>query len=205
MNQGGVWAGLMIVDVPGAITALKVADYDMDGDKDIFVGRSTDNQVTIYLNNGAGVFGSPVSVAVGATVYDLAVADIDGDQDNDLIIARGANVRVYFYTGSGYGGSPESLSTSGNALAVDVGYIDGDPNLDVVAGTSTGNLYWWRKGPWSRTLITTLAGSDQGAVRSFRHTSSGLWNDNLIQKVGTKAYDVDIGDVDRGVIIDRSK
>jgi len=228
MNQGGVWAGLMIVDVAGAITALKVADYDMDGDKDIFVGRSTDNQVTIYLNNGAGVFGSPVSVAVGATVYDLAVADIDGDQDNDLIIARGANVRVYFYTGSGYGGSPETLTTSGNALAVDVGYIDGDPNLDVVAGTSTGNLYWWRNGPWGRTLITTLAGSDQvlslrcgdvdgdflddvvigsnlGDVRWFRHTSSGLWNDNLIQKVGAKAYDVDIGDVDRGVIIDRSK
>src|SRR3990170_1699137 len=228
MNQGGVWAGLMIVDVPGAITALKVADYDMDGDKDIFVGRSTDNQVTIYLNNGAGTFGSPVSVAVGATVYDLVVADIDGDQDNDLIIARGANVRVYFYTGSGYGGSPETLTTSGNALAVDVGYIDGDPNLDVVAGTSTGNLYWWRNGPWGRTLITTLAGSDQvlslrcgdvdgdflddvvigsnlGDVRWFRHTSSGLWNDNLIQKVGAKAYDVDIGDVDRGVIIDRSK
>jgi len=66
-------------------------------------------------------------------------------------------------------------------LSLRCGDVDGDFLDDVVLGSSLGSIRW------------------------FRHTSSGLWNDNLIQQVGTKAYDVDIGDVDRGVIIDRSK
>lgn len=65
------------------------ADYDQDGDVDLYVTNVGPN--TLYRNNGDGTF-SDVSVEAGAADPSFgasaAFVDIDGDRDLDLMVAN---------------------------------------------------------------------------------------------------------------------
>ncbi|HLB68211.1 MAG TPA: VCBS repeat-containing protein, partial [Thermoplasmata archaeon] len=226
----GLWTRTTIASLGGsvAVKAIKVADADMDGDKDVLVGTQN-SQVRIYRNDGNGTFLAPQVIGLAAEAYDLTVADVDNDTDNDLVVATGTNVRIY--PGPAFTVFT-SLSATNTALSVDVGYIDADGLLDVVAGTSAGKVHWWRNGPWTRADILVMPGADAmfslrvgdvdgdllddvvvgtatGWVKWMRHLPTGAWSESNVLVVTppttTTVYDVDIGDVDRGVIIDLSK
>ncbi|HKZ63819.1 MAG TPA: FG-GAP-like repeat-containing protein [Thermoplasmata archaeon] len=226
----GLWTRTTIASLGAniAVKAIKVADADMDGDKDVVVGTQN-SQVRIYRNGGNGTFPAPQVINLAAEAYDLSIADVDNDTDNDIVVATGTNVRIY--EGPAFV-SFTSLSATNAALSVDVGYFDGDGLLDVVAGTSAGKVHWWRNGPWIRSDILVMAGADAmftlragdvdgdliddvvvgtatGWVKWMRHLPTGAWSQSDVLIVTppttTTIYDIDIGDVDRGVIIDLSK
>lgn len=54
---------------------------------DIVVVGSNGNDVTVLLGNGDGTFQSPVSYAIGGTVYGLALADFNSDGNLDIATA----------------------------------------------------------------------------------------------------------------------
>jgi M6 family metalloprotease-like protein len=71
-------------DTPGCICA---ADFDGDGDIDVATPNIGSDDVSVLLNNGAGVFTFDDVYPVGSEPYWIIAADVDGDTDFDLVTA----------------------------------------------------------------------------------------------------------------------
>ena len=84
---------------PEASMGVDAADFDGDGDRDIFLTHLTDEHDTLYLNEGGGIF-RDVTAASGlgppsmtTTSFGTLALDYDGDGWLDLLVANGA-VRI---------------------------------------------------------------------------------------------------------------
>ncbi len=113
----GTFGGRLLLDGFGCPSRVTVADVNRDGLADLFVGdRLSDDQgreaTWLSVNNGNGVFASPVKVVQGGPRHGAAtsVADIDGDGHVDLVYGTlvyttptptPGPVLVAFGTGSG--------------------------------------------------------------------------------------------------------
>lgn len=64
------------------------ADFDRDGDVDVAIANRGVSNVSVLRNRGDGVFGLPLTYAVGYNPLGLASADLDGDGDLDLAVAN---------------------------------------------------------------------------------------------------------------------
>ena len=75
-----------------------VADFDGDGDLDIFSASEVGGQVNLHENTGSGSFIRP-SLITGAApgVNFVKVADMDGDGDLDVVAVSPAGNRVTWY------------------------------------------------------------------------------------------------------------
>ncbi len=125
-----------------------VADYDLDGDVDLFVGNETDPVSTypsqLFRNNGDGTF---TDVAKQAGVENLGFAkaaawgDFDGDRDPDLYVSNLGNPnRLYRNNGDGtFTDIAESAGVTKPIRGFGTFFFDcdNDGNLDLYAAS-----YW---------------------------------------------------------------
>src|SRR4029077_8373832 len=87
-------------------------DFNNDGKPDLAVADGGTNSpgVVVLLKNGAGLFGSPITVTAGGAATYLASADFNGDQKNDLVVVNESisvnAVSVLLGNGNGTFGSP---------------------------------------------------------------------------------------------------
>lgn len=134
------------------------ADYDVDGDQDIFCGR--DSQSFIYFqNNGTAV--SPLWQEIGDLFTGLGVgtywnspdlADLNGDGSLDLLYGTADGpLKLYFNMGSAatpnwqqntsiFGGN---LDMGGASHPVFYDW-DGDLDLDLFSGSQLGDIKFYR-------------------------------------------------------------
>ncbi|MHB8835845.1 MAG: FG-GAP-like repeat-containing protein [Candidatus Methylomirabilia bacterium] len=132
----------------GQATGAVFADFDGDGDQDLFVTRTgSSSQVSclLYVNDGGGVF-SDATVASGldnlGRWYASAFLDYDGDGDRDLFVAasKGGMSKLYRNDGAGLftdataAAFPGGISQSESVLAVDLS-ADGREDLYLPGGT----------------------------------------------------------------------
>ena len=170
----------------GSVTSASLAwaDYDNDGDLDLYVGNeSAANK--LFQNNGNGTFSDASTGVNNASIArGVAWADYDSDGDVDLYVANSGAVNLLYRNDNG--SFAEVASTAGvNNNAPDWGVAwgdydkDSDLDLIVVISGGTSRLYS-NDGDGTFTDVATSAGvNDNGGYTSV------AWAD----------YDVD-GDLD---------
>jgi FG-GAP-like repeat len=117
-------------EVPVQISDLGTADLDHNGTLDIVV-VDADSAVSVFMNQGAGVFASPMYYAVREGPSNLKIADVDGDGRLDLLISQNGPLLVFPGVGDGTFGAAKtqgSMRTTSSLAAAD---FNGDGSVDV--------------------------------------------------------------------------
>lgn len=142
---GGLFGAATVLSVGGQLrpTGVTLADVDGDGDRDLIAATSGNglNFLSLFVNQGGGVFAGPLNIATGGTNPDTVVAaDLDGDGDLDLAVTnQDSNSLAVFENLGGTFGAAQILATGvrpGALLAVDLGPNGG---VDLVASNRDSN------------------------------------------------------------------
>lgn len=117
--------------------ALALADFDRDSKVDLAVADHGGTNVILLMGLGAGVFGPPNNLSVGAAPRSIAVADFDQDGKPDMAVANEKGNTVSVLLGNGMGGFIKSsdLSPFANPECVTVGDFDLDRKSDLAVAS----------------------------------------------------------------------
>lgn len=116
---------------------ITTGDVNNDGWQDI-VAVDQGGTALIWLNNGAGSFGSVITRTTLPDIVSVALADIDADGDLDMIVAGSINgVQVLRNNGLGTFGTATNI---GGGLSITTGDMDNDGDLDIIAATAGGSV-----------------------------------------------------------------
>lgn len=139
---------------PGHGSGTAWADYDNDGDIDLYVVNNEGDLNALYRNDGNGLFTDVTYVAgVGDTGYGRAVAwgDYDNDGDLDLYVTNlFTNSLLYNNQGDGtFNNVADNLGITNEewefvCSGVAWGDYDNDTDLDLLIITGTGNIIIYR-------------------------------------------------------------
>ncbi len=153
------------------------ADYDNDGDLDLFMANYSTPQDSFYRNEGNGVF---TKVTQGAWVMDTgygvgaAWGDYDNDGFLDLYVANSGGQNNFLYRNNGDGTmtritSGPPVTSGGNSHGCAWSDYDGDgyPDLFVIGGNGQSEQQFHNSGDGTFTRIiqgplVTAGGNDEG-------------------------------------------
>jgi uncharacterized repeat protein (TIGR01451 family) len=132
------------------------ADYDDDGDMDVFIPATNGQSNSLYRNDGADVFTKMVNIGIpedNANSVGCSWGDYDNDLDLDLFVANTSGTNNFFYQNNGDGTFTQitsgiivndgGLSSSSNWIDFD---NDGDVDLYVCNDQSDKNAMYINNG-----------------------------------------------------------
>ena len=150
--------------------AIVAADLDSDGDVDL-AATQNDNQLAVFINDGAGTFAPALLVPAGTNGVDIVAADFDGDGHVDLATANhlSSDVVVVRSLGGGSFDAPVSFPVPETPRGgLTVADFDGDGAPDIVAaGTRSGAV------SLLRNLIPTQGDVNSGTIGPGGTVSTG--------------------------------
>ena len=129
------------------LTGLIIADFNGDKKLDFAVTDDYSQTVSVYLNDGTGKFGAPVTTTLNVPSIggfgQIVAGDVNEDGKQDLIVAPIAGLQydvVLLGNGDGTFTEKGQISTSYGFSSAALVDINGDKHLDLIAG-GNGSLY----------------------------------------------------------------
>jgi hypothetical protein len=129
--------------VPHAtIISIATADINGDGKLDIISANGISNSITVFTNNGDGIFSSNATYNVGVQPYCVAAADLRGSGKLDLISANfgplgeGNTLTVLTNNGSGGFGSNATYTVGTGSDWVVAADLSGKGKIDLVSANA---------------------------------------------------------------------
>ena len=181
--------------------ALFSGDLDGDTDLDLAAANEQGSSISVFLNNGAGVFTRLGPFATGVYPTGGAIADLNRDGIADVVTAdyRGDSVSVLLGAGGGVLSPKSSYPTieDSETSNLAVGDLDGDGNLDVIStnpSSSSVSQFMGRPDGTLEPAIDVPVGIS-GSSAPFS-AAIGKFDDN-------DTNDVAIADIRSGTIIVR--
>ncbi|MCA8979027.1 MAG: VCBS repeat-containing protein [Planctomycetes bacterium] len=134
-NVGGTWTSTQSFLLGAGVSAgsIVAADVDGDGDADLAVALKDMNTVQVLRNDGAGVFTSVGTNAVGLDPVHLISGDWNGDGMADLATANrdGNSLSVLVATGGGSFGAATTQAANLDPRAIAAGDWNSDGAMDL--------------------------------------------------------------------------
>jgi hypothetical protein len=124
---------------------VRLRDLDGDGDLDLVIAadRADHGWLSVFPNNGSGLFGPQVDQQVGMA-RDLAIGDLDGDDRPELVLVAAdpsstaiLSTTVYANSGTGVFTAHPSFTSQRAVLLVDVNH---DGKLDLITSGSAARI-----------------------------------------------------------------
>ncbi len=169
----------------GASLGSSWADYDNDGDADLFVanGNFIAGQVNLFYRNEGnnvfarittGEFGTDIANSVGASW-----GDADNDGDLDLYVTNYSGANNYYYRNEGAGAFAKVVTggfvtDGGNSVCGAWGDCDNDGDLDLFVANDLNedNILYLNNG--DGTFVTVVAGA---IVNDAGRSNGSAWAD----------------------------
>jgi hypothetical protein len=147
MNNGNGTFGTATTYVAGVSTlasALSVADLNNDGAMDLAVQNTNGQTVSIFLNNGNGIFAAKVDYTT-SDGYSMALTDVNGDGFVDVVAAMYSNPTtggfvVLYNNGNGTFAPRTTFSNGANSFAMAAGDLNNDGKADMVNAELTNGV-----------------------------------------------------------------
>lgn len=123
--------------------SLSAADCDGNGAMDLVAANFSENTVTVYLNEGAGVFGPAQTIATPLEPHGAACGDLTGDGLFDVAVTSFKENSLTIYSGQEVGGFVELGTFDVGVGPRSVSLVDfyATGSLDVVVVNSKSNNY----------------------------------------------------------------
>jgi methionine-rich copper-binding protein CopC len=160
----GQFSSPTLIATAGFPRQIGVLDCDGDGDFDFIVATRDGNTVQRFLNNGAGVFGTPQNFDAGGNgEYGLAVAEFNGDGILDAAVGCVFSQTIGILRGNGNGTFTlaSSRPIGGSNWVLQTGDVNGDGRADVSTANSFSNNG------------TILLGNGNGTLQAATVTPTG--------------------------------
>jgi hypothetical protein len=93
-------------------TGVQIADFDLDGNRDLVYDNTLSGTVGIMFGTGAGVMSSPVEFAAAGFPYGLVTSDVNGDGALDVVTVDHNSPGVVVMLNAG--GNANTLASSPN-------------------------------------------------------------------------------------------
>ncbi len=123
------------IQAPGAVA---VADLNGDGNPDILVLNSGENDMLVYLGLGGNRFAAPLRFFTGTDPVGLTVADLAGDGIPDIVVANAGSDDLSVFIGVGQGGGwtlqpRPRLPVGADPVSTTVADVYGDGIPDIIS------------------------------------------------------------------------
>jgi uncharacterized repeat protein (TIGR01451 family) len=182
-----------IVNDGGSSVGASWADYNNDGNLDLFVTNAGNEPNYLYKNNGDGTFSKITSgtiVTDRGDAHGSAWADWDNDGDLDLFVARdGRDNSLYRNDGSDVFTGISNAMTTGGGLSFGSAWADydrdGDLDLIVANRLGTGNFFFKNnKGTCNNWASIKLIGtnSNKSAIGARVYVTATI-NGNVVTQM----------------------
>ncbi|MBC8044248.1 MAG: VCBS repeat-containing protein, partial [Rhizobacter sp.] len=122
---------------------ITAADFDNDGDLDLFIVNTSNTLITIARNDGGSGFASQTNfqIGVGTNPNVVAAADINNDGAQDFLTVNTGNNTVAVFLGDATGGFlyGEVIPVGPGASDIKLADFNGDGNLDFLTANAGDN------------------------------------------------------------------